>query len=64
LPLTVALNSLNQSMGQPEAYPFVLAPAVIDKLELVHEIIHKHPSSAPVSDHRSALVYPVEEAAR
>ncbi len=26
LPLTVALNCLNQSMGQPDAYPFVLTP--------------------------------------
>ncbi|MCG6860238.1 MAG: putative zinc-binding peptidase [Chromatiaceae bacterium] len=64
LPLTVALNSLNQSMGQPDAYPFVLAPVVIDKLELVHEIIHDQPASAPASDHLSALVYPVEGAAR
>jgi hypothetical protein len=39
-PLTVALNSLNQSMGQPDAYPFVLAPVVVDKLRLVHDIIH------------------------
>jgi len=38
--LTVALNSLNQSMGQPDAYPFVLTPAVRDKLSLVHEIVH------------------------
>jgi hypothetical protein len=39
-PLTVALNCLNQSMGQPDAYPFVLAPVVVDKLGLVHDIIH------------------------
>ena len=40
MPVTVALNSLNQSMGQPDAYPFVLSQAVTDKLELVHEIVH------------------------
>jgi hypothetical protein len=40
LPLTVALNCLNQSMGQPDAYPFVLTPVVIGKLKLVHDIIH------------------------
>ncbi len=39
LPLSVALNSLNQSMGHPQAYPFVLAPAVIEKLRLVHQVI-------------------------
>lgn len=40
-PLTVALNSLNQSMGQPDAYPFLLPPVVIDKLRLVHDIIQE-----------------------
>ena len=42
LPLTAALNTLNHSMGQGDAYPFVLAPPAIDKLELVHAIIHDH----------------------
>lgn len=36
LPLTFAVNSLNRSMGQPDLYPFVLAPAVIGKLAFVH----------------------------
>lgn len=40
LPLTTALNSLNRSMGHDHAYPFVLAPEVIDKLRLIHRIIH------------------------
>lgn len=39
LPLSTALNSLNRSMGHAHAYPFVLAPAVIDKLRLVHRVI-------------------------
>jgi hypothetical protein len=43
-PLTVALNSLNRSMGQADAYPFVLTPAIMEKLRLVHAIIHDHPS--------------------
>lgn len=38
-PLTIALNSLNRSMGQADAYPFVLTPAIQDKLQLVHTII-------------------------
>jgi hypothetical protein len=37
LPLTFAVNSLNRSMGQPDLYPFVLAPAAIGKLAFVHE---------------------------
>ena len=39
LPLTVALNSLSRSMGQMDLYPFVLTPAIISKLQLVHDII-------------------------
>ena len=41
LPLTFALNSLNRSMGQPDLYPFVLAPAVIGKLAFVHARVHR-----------------------
>ncbi|WP_375171522.1 putative zinc-binding metallopeptidase [Marinobacter sp.] len=40
LPLTLALNSLNRSMGHDFAYPFVLADRVVEKLRLVHRIIH------------------------
>jgi hypothetical protein len=39
LPLTYAVNSLNQSMGQPDLYPFVLSPAVMGKLRFVHGLI-------------------------
>lgn len=38
-PLTYALNSLNRSMGQKDAYPFTLAQPVIDKLRFVHHVI-------------------------
>ena len=41
LPLTYAVNSLNHSMGQPDLYPFVLAPAVMGKLRFVHGLIHR-----------------------
>ncbi|MCP1337783.1 zinc-binding metallopeptidase family protein [Futiania mangrovi] len=40
LPLTYAVNSLNHSMGQPDLYPFVLAPAVMGKLRFIHGLIH------------------------
>jgi len=40
LPLTYAVNSLNHSMGQPDFYPFVLSPTVMDKLRFVHDLIH------------------------
>jgi len=39
IPLTLAVNSLNRSMGQPDLYPFVIAPAVIGKLTFIHDLI-------------------------
>jgi len=39
IPLTVALNSLNRSMGLADVYPFVLGSRVIEKLGFVHELI-------------------------
>ncbi|WP_374445714.1 putative zinc-binding metallopeptidase [Stella sp.] len=41
LPLTFAVNSLNRSMGQPDLYPFVLAPPVIEKLDFVDRLVHQ-----------------------
>jgi hypothetical protein len=38
-PVSVALNSLTRSLGQKDAYPFVLSQAVIDKLAFVHELV-------------------------
>lgn len=35
LPLSIALNQINRSMGEADLYPFVLSPAVLDKLEFV-----------------------------
>lgn len=39
MPLTLALNDLNRSMGLQDPYPFVLCPAAIEKLRLVHEVV-------------------------
>jgi hypothetical protein len=39
LPLSTALNQMNRSMGLQDLYPFVLAPAVLDKLEWVEGLI-------------------------
>ena len=44
-PLTVAINGLNRSMGQPDLYPFVLSPPVMVKLQYVHELIQQAASS-------------------
>ena len=39
LPLTYALNAVNRSMGKDDLYPFVLPPAVLEKLAFVHGLV-------------------------
>jgi hypothetical protein len=39
LPLSWSLNMINRSMGHPDLYPFVLPPAVLEKMRLIHELI-------------------------
>jgi hypothetical protein len=46
--LSAALNMLNRSMGEPDLYPFVLAPPVIDKLRWVDSLV-REASSTPSS---------------
>ncbi|MBL0418992.1 putative zinc-binding peptidase [Ramlibacter sp. AW1] len=38
-PLTLLVNSLNRSLGQPDAYPFALSPGALRKLRYVHDVI-------------------------
>jgi hypothetical protein len=40
--LSYLLNSLNRSVGMPDAYPFALSPAVQKKLEYVHDVVKAH----------------------
>jgi hypothetical protein len=40
IPVSNALNSLSRTMGQPDLYPFVLAPPVVEKLGTIHQLIH------------------------
>jgi len=39
LPLAWALNMVNRSMGKEDLYPFVLPPAVLNKMRFIHTII-------------------------
>jgi len=39
VPLASLLNNLNRAVGQNDAYPFVLTPAVIEKLGFVRKVI-------------------------
>jgi hypothetical protein len=42
IPLTLAINSLNRGMGQPDLYPFVLSPAFLEKLHFIHQLLQKY----------------------
>ena len=42
VPLTVALNSLNRSMGVRDGYPFILSDMAIRKLKFIHEVVESN----------------------
>ena len=35
IPLSIALNQINRSMGKDDLYPFVIPEPVLDKLDFV-----------------------------
>jgi hypothetical protein len=43
--VTYVLNNLNRSLGQQDAYPFVLSDPTIEKLRFVHKVIEDHTGS-------------------
>ncbi len=43
VPLTLALNSMNRSMGHADYYPFVISDAAREKLRFVHRVIRGKP---------------------
>ncbi len=44
LPTTLALNSINRSMGLDDIYPFVLSQPVVNKLLFIHQVINQNRS--------------------
>jgi hypothetical protein len=48
LPFVFAMNSVNRAIGSKDLYPFVLAPAVIEKLKFIHRLVQK--SAEPSRD--------------
>ena len=40
IPLALALNDLNRSLGHSDFYPFVISAPVAEKLEFIHKVIH------------------------
>ena len=45
--VTYVLNNLNRSLGQQDAYPFVLSDPAIEKLRFVHQAIEDHNAIGP-----------------
>jgi hypothetical protein len=62
IPLSNALNALNRTMGQPDLYPFVLPPTVINKLGAIHDLIHfDRLDSAQPADHEERSPSDIED---
>jgi hypothetical protein len=39
VPLSFAVNSINRAMGVPDLYPFVISPAIVEKLRFIHKLL-------------------------
>ncbi|PYB69682.1 zinc-binding metallopeptidase family protein [Rhizobium wuzhouense] len=48
VPLTLAINSINRSMGQQDLYPFVLSEPVFEKLKYIHGLIRSSATARPL----------------
>jgi hypothetical protein len=57
-PLTIAINALNRSMGQPDIYPFVLPKPALTKIAYVRDIIvdTKHDAAPATSNGKKGPV--------
>lgn len=40
VPVSIMLNNLNRAVGHEDAYPFVLTPAIIEKLGVIARLVH------------------------
>lgn len=52
--LSVALNALNRSMGLPDAYPFALGGAALEKLAFVHTLVQSVAAGGAETEPRPA----------
>ncbi|RMI27750.1 zinc-binding metallopeptidase family protein [Nocardia stercoris] len=50
LPLAWALNMQSRAMGKPDLYPFVLPPAVLDKMRFIHTVIDETASDSRIGN--------------
>jgi len=56
--LTIALNSLNRSLGLPDPYPFAPPAPALDKIRFVHEVIEATPDAKADSPAASTAARP------
>ena len=47
LPVAQFLNAMNRSLGQRDAYPYLLPPAVLDKMATVQRLLHAAAAQTP-----------------
>ena len=40
LPVSFAMNSINEAMGQRDLYPFILSSKIVEKLSFIHSLVH------------------------
>lgn len=64
LPVTLALNSLNRSMGQPDPYPFTVDDRTIEKLRFVHDVVLEAAATTQSERPRILRLAPLSEASR
>lgn len=50
VPLASLINNLNRAVGQPDAYPFILTPPVIEKLGFINDLVHQAPHLRQLAD--------------
>jgi hypothetical protein len=49
------MNSVNRAMGRADLYPFVIAPAVVQKLRFIHDLVRGPAQSAASAPERRPL---------
>ena len=60
IPLTLALNGLNRSMGLADPYPFVLSDKAVEKLRFVHDVV-EHWNASPKAMAKALKRWPAAE---
>jgi hypothetical protein len=58
VPFSLAINSIHRSMGVPDLYPFILTPTVTNKLQFIHDMVHRNPVSTAMGPSAVAQTAP------